>query len=87
MLLLLLLPGKWLQCGKRTDYCLGILAPEIKNEVRMADEGEKIMKSAGEKYLLASGVFPLKLEPEGMKGCDEELRIAMFGWLDDSDNT
>jgi len=25
----------------------------------MADEGEKIMKSAGEKYLLASGVFPL----------------------------
>ena len=59
MLLLLLLPEKWLQFEKRTDYCLGILAPETKNEVRMADEGEKIMKSAREKYLLASDVFPL----------------------------
>ena len=65
----------------------GFLRLKQKMKLEWPMKVKKIMKSAGEKYLLASGVFPLKLEPEGMKGCDEELRIAMFGWLDDSDNT
>ena len=28
LLLLLLLPGEWLQFEKKTDYCLEILVPE-----------------------------------------------------------
>ena len=44
MLLLLLLPGRWIQFEMRTDYCLGTLVPEKKVKVQMVDGGKKYGK-------------------------------------------
>jgi len=44
------------------------------------------VKSARGKTLICFKCISSKLEPAGMEGCDEELRIATFGWLDNSDN-
>ena len=43
-MLLLLLPGRWIQFEKRTDYCLGILVSEKKVKVQMVDGGKKYGK-------------------------------------------
>ena len=48
--------------------------------IRMADEGEGMMKSAKGRMLTCFRCISPKLEPAGTKGCDEELGIAMFGW-------
>ena len=87
MLLLLLLPEKWLQFGKRIDYCLGILAPEIKNKIRMADGNKRVMGSAKtEGVLTCFRRVSSILELVGTRGCDEELGIVVFGWPSNSDS-
>ena len=59
MLLLLLLPGRWLQFGKKTDYCLEILVPERKVELGWPMETKEWWNRLEERCLLALGLFPL----------------------------
>ena len=59
MLLLLLLPGEWLQFEKKTDYCLGILVPEGKIRLRWPMETKEYWSRPEERCLPASNVFPL----------------------------
>jgi hypothetical protein len=79
MLLLLLLPKRWLQFEKRTDYCLEILVPERKIKLIWPMEIGNMVKSAKGKILTFFRCISSKLEPAGMKGCDEELGIVVFG--------
>ena len=52
----------------------------------MADGDQGMVKSARGKVLTCFRRISSKLEPAGMKSCDEELGIAIFGWPDNSDS-
>jgi hypothetical protein len=52
----------------------------------MADRNKGMMKSARRRVFTCFIRIFSKLEPAGIRGCDEELGIVMFGWPDDSDS-
>ena len=54
--------------------------------IRMADEGEGMMKSAKGRMLTCFRCISPRLEPAGTRGCDEEFGIAVFGWPSNSDS-
>ena len=54
--------------------------------IRMADEGEGMMKSAKGRMLTCFRCISPRLEPAGTRGCDEELGIVVFGWPSNSDS-
>ena len=54
--------------------------------VRMADEDRGMMKSVKGKDAYLLQAFFLYVGANRDEGCDEELRIAVFGWPSNSDS-
>ena len=86
MLLLLLLPGKWLQFEKKTDYCLEILVPDREMWLGWPMEAKGWWNRPGGRLFTYFRHISSRLEPAGTGGCDEELGIAVFGWPSNSDS-
>ena len=53
--------------------------PERKMELGWPIKTKEMVKSARGKVLTCFRRISSKLEPAGMRGCDEELGIVMFG--------
>ena len=85
-MLLLLLPGKLLQFEKKTNYCLEILVPDREIWLGWPMKAEGWWNRPRGRMLTCFRRISSMLEPTGMRGCDEELGIAVFGWPSNSDS-
>jgi len=82
MLLLLLLPGKWLRLEKKTGYCPEILVPDREMWLGWPMNAKGWWNRPRGRMLTCFRHIFSMLEPAGTRSCDEKFGIVMSGWPD-----
>ena len=79
MLLLLLLPGRWLRFEKKKDYCLENLVPERKIRLERPIETKEWWNRPEGRYLLVLGIFPLNWSQQGRRAVMKNSGLQCLG--------
>ena len=82
MLLLLLLPGKWLRLEKKTGYCPEIFVPDREMWLGWPMNAKGWWNRPRGRMLTCFRHIFSMLEPAGTRSCDEKFGIVMSGWPD-----